>query len=590
MSVNPRKNLRILNPTKYFDPSKDKTHVRFPSPSSYRFQKMKVESFEARLYWQYRYCASLGCKTFFYTLTYNDENLPFKYGKPCFDYEDLRDLFTGGFRKQLLRKYGQTFKYFVGAELGCGEGERGLGNNPHYHILFFLEPANNPRFTFKQIPALEFRHLIRMYWQGFDQSDGFLDYRKCKYGIAKEGSENFGEVIDYRAVAYCAKYVTKDVRLKMREVDILKLLRFRYHVQLQKDLDFHRKFFKDVLKPLFFVNDISDAESLVRLLPEITEFANRFHDLTPIEVFDNDETFVKSVKLVCRFHHLWKEYFNFLNKEVDERCRKDINEWRNRYCNKPRISQNVGIYALNFIEDLANPRIEILTKKGKRMRLLPLYLYRKLFTGVVYPVERFFNGKFYQTNPIRVLNRDGINYKLSQLDKNIQRLSDKTKSLFELVVNDRSLFQMMLASDVNTECHYSFEDFKFRLSKLKVDFHEDYIYKQYAVYKLVYEDRCFEFNGDFPLLHYKLDYERFLIPSIFSVPRSDLALECFVEDIPKNYMYYETHPDFLRFAGIFAVFNLVSDYFAVQADIKAENEKKERDRIRSFHVSQSLKF
>lgn len=588
MSVNVRKDLRILNPTKYFDPSKDKTRVRFRSPSSFQYQKMKVESFEVRLYWQYRYCASLGCKTFFYTLTYNNEHLPFKYGKPCFDYEDLRDLFTGGFRKQLLRKYGQTFKYFVGAELGSGCGKRGLGNNPHYHILFFLEPANNPSFPFKQISSLQFRNLIRLYWQGFDQRDGFLDYRKCKFGIAKEGSENIGEVIDYRAVAYCAKYVTKDVRLKMREVEILKLLRFRYHMQLQSDLEFHKKFFHNIVKPSFFANEISDQEAFVSLLPEITEFANRLYDLTALEIFDNDETFVKSVKLVCRFHNLWKEYFNFLNEEVDDRCRIDLNEWRNRYCNKPRISQNVGCYALNFIEDLQNPRIEILTKKGKRMRLLPLYLYRKLFTGIVKPVEQFYNGKFYQTSSVRVLNREGINYKLSQLDKNIQMLSDKTKSLFALVVNDKLLFQMMLDSDVNTECHYSFDDFKFRLSQLKVDFQDDYIYKQYAVYRLVYEDRCFEFQGAFPVLHYKKDYEFFLQPSVFSVPRSDLALECFVENSCKNYMYYETHPDFLRFAGIFAVFNLVSDYFAVQADIKAEEEQKERDRIRSFHVSQSL--
>lgn len=588
MSVNQKKDLRILNPTKYFIPGKDRTHVRFKSPSSYCFQKMKVESFEARLYWQFKYCQSLGCPVFFYTLTYSDKNIPQKYGVSCFDYEDLRQFFTGGFRKILLRKYGLTFKYFVGAELGCGAGKRGLANNPHYHILFFLEPAASDGCFVKKITAFEFRHLVRLYWQGFDQEDSFVDYRDSKFGIAKEGSENLGEVIDYRAIAYVSKYVTKDVKLKMKEVDILKLLRFRYYMQLQNDLEFHKRFFHDIVKPSFFANPVSDQEAFVSLLPEISEFANRLYDFSSYEMFDNDETFVKSVKLVCRFRRLWKEYFDFLNNEVAEKCRLDINEWRNRHCNKPRISQGVGLYALDFIEDLLNPRIEVVTKNGKKMRLLPLYLYRKLFTGSVKPVEQFYNGKYYSTPMVRVLNREGINYKVSHLDESIQRLVDKTKSLFNLVVDNKELYYQLIDSDVNTECRYTFEDFKFRMNQLKADFIGDNIYKYYAIYKLVYEDRCFEFKGDFPVLHYKLDYERFLQPSVFSVPRSDLALECFIEDIPKNYMYYETHPDFLRFAGIFAVFNLVSDYFAVQADIKAENEKKERDRIRSFHVSQLI--
>ena len=139
--VNPKKPLRLKNTTKYFVLGKDKVRNSFSSSESYLARKSKIEGYESRLYWQYRYCQDVGGQTFFYTLTYSDKNLPEMYGQPCFDYEDLRDLFTGGFRKMLLRKYGTTFKYFVGAELGDGKGSRGFGNNPHYHVLFFLEPA-----------------------------------------------------------------------------------------------------------------------------------------------------------------------------------------------------------------------------------------------------------------------------------------------------------------------------------------------------------------------------------------------------------------------------------------------------------------
>lgn len=75
----------------------------------------------------------------------------------------MRDLLTGGFRKQLLRKFGTTFKYFIGAELGDGKGERGMHNNPHYHALFFLEDAHNPKYPYIKILPEQFRHLVRMY-------------------------------------------------------------------------------------------------------------------------------------------------------------------------------------------------------------------------------------------------------------------------------------------------------------------------------------------------------------------------------------------------------------------------------------------
>lgn len=162
MKVNPRKPLRLKNNSKYWNPETCKTHVQFSSPESYQSFKIKQEGYETRLYWQFKYCEDHKGQTFYYTLTYNDAHVPKYLGFNCFDYEDLRYLFTGGFRKILLRKFGTKFKYFVGAELGDGKGDRGLHNNPHYHVLFFLEPANDVRYSYLPISSY--------YFSSFDSS------------------------------------------------------------------------------------------------------------------------------------------------------------------------------------------------------------------------------------------------------------------------------------------------------------------------------------------------------------------------------------------------------------------------------------
>lgn len=251
LKVNKKKSSRLKNRTKYFNPKTNRTYVEFSSPDSYQSRQMKIEGYETRLYWQFRYCEDNNGQTFFYTLTYNDANMPKRYGINCFDYEDLRDLLTGGFRKKLLRKYGTTFKYFIGAELGDGKGSRGMHNNPHYHILFFLEPAHIERFPYTKISPTDFRHLVRLYWQGFDEDvDGFRDYNEAKYGIAKEG-DKIGKVTDFRAMSYCAKYVCKDAKLKMHESEVEKTLRFRYKREYKYCPEYSKQFFYNDIYRMF---------------------------------------------------------------------------------------------------------------------------------------------------------------------------------------------------------------------------------------------------------------------------------------------------------------------------------------------------
>lgn len=177
--------------------------------------------------------------------------MPKKYGFNCFDYEDLRDLLTGGFRKYLLRHYGTTFKYFIGAELGDGKGSRGMHNNPHYHVLFFLESANNPKYPYKVISPTDFRHLVRNYWQGFDEAtDGYRDYNEAKYGIAREG-ENDGLVTDFRACAYVSKYVCKDAKLKRNESKVESQIKMREMKKFKFTEESYKLYFQSHIYEMF---------------------------------------------------------------------------------------------------------------------------------------------------------------------------------------------------------------------------------------------------------------------------------------------------------------------------------------------------
>ena len=105
MLRNQKKPFSIPNRTHYFDPTTTRTTITVSSPFSYNSRRQKIEGYETRLYYQFLWCRDIGGQTFFYTLTYNDKAVPHLHGMNVFDYNDLRDLLTGGFRKMLLREY-----------------------------------------------------------------------------------------------------------------------------------------------------------------------------------------------------------------------------------------------------------------------------------------------------------------------------------------------------------------------------------------------------------------------------------------------------------------------------------------------------
>lgn len=587
--VNPKKGLVFQNSTTHFDKDKDRVKVRVSSPRSYKSRQDKIEGFESRLYWQFRFCQDHNGQTFYYTLTYNDRNIPRHYGMNCFDYEDLRDLLTGSFRKILLRKYGTKFKYFVSAELGDGKGERGLHNNPHYHVLFFLEDACDKRFPYKVISSEDFRHLVRLAWQGVDQDDfGFFDYKLMKYGVAKEG-EDCGKVKDFRACSYVAKYVCKDVAFVKNESKVEQQAKLRLRNELRYSEDIYGGFYRDFIQPMYNIPldssgscwKYTDSQLFDMYFPYVLEWMKA----VGIDC-DGKFSYQPVVSLILENEGLENRFLEYFDSRLEPFVQQAVNEWRNRFSNKCRISQGVGEYALEHIQDKLNPRIQVPdSDDGFKNRVPCMYYYRKLFCDVV----KDSNGV-----NLYVLNALGREYKALRLPVRIKKLVSECSGY--LAVIDGFLYDRMYESDVNTDVTFSYSDFRHALHFLLEDFDINTILTRYAEYKYVYQDRFFQIQDSgsdgkcsFPPIDVTADYKRFLVPSFYSVPRNDLMLSAFLESPPSNYLPYSEHSYFHRFIGIFNVLDLCSDYFFIQKDNRSQDIAERLQAIKRFHNKRLLK-
>lgn len=591
-NVNKKKSITLKNRTNHFDPKKDKVRITFSSPESYQNKSIKQEGYETRLYWQFRYCEENKGQTFYYTLTYNDTAMPKKFGMNCFDYEDLRDLLTGGFRKQLLRKYGSTFKYFIGAELGDGKGERGMHNNPHYHCLFFVENAKNDKFPYRKIKEDEMTHLIKLYWQGFDERrTGYRDYNTAKYGIIAEGK--FGAIVkDFRAINYVSKYVCKDVNLIQNEKVVIKQLKYKLNKQYRDNEETYRGFFYDEIYPMYNTPLNSKKTKWcftdIQLIKELIPDAFDLIELAFGEMDKNTklEELSPYVTQILNKENLWQKYYEYVDRYIQPKIKEGLNEWRNRYCNKCRISHGVGEYGLSHIRDKMNPGLQVPGKKGFKIRPIGMYYYRKLYTDVV----KDSNGQ-----NLYVLNELGQQYKAHRLPKQIHKLMDKSKDYIN-IIRDKKLYNEMLSSDVNTDVFLTYEQFNRQLNKILKDNNIQNILKHYAEYKLVYENRFFTYNinrdtgaADIPGINILDDYKRFLVPSFYSIPRNDMLLDMFLEDIPENYMDYSQHPYFNKYIGIFNMLDLCADYLFVQNDNKKQKDAEEHAATKRFHNQIEMK-
>ena len=300
--------------------------------------------------------------------------------------------------------------------------------------------------------------------------------------------------------------------------------------------------------------------------------------------------------MIIKKHHLYEDYCKFCRAKVDVQVHDDLVTYRNRYCNKCRISQQVGDYALKFITDYMNPMVQIPSKKGFKNRPLPMYLYRKLYTEVVSTDEVTRRGTIKHHSPVRVLNDLGVEYKVYRLDEQIKKKAEAAENDFNTLIYNEQLFERMRESDINIDVFQHYNDFQRMTNRLIENNKLKDIFKRYAEYKLIYEDRFLPVpcmghfdDSDFPAINIYDDYRRFIRPSIFTTTRSDLRLDAFLESDCSGYIPYSQHPYFLRYIGIFRVLDMCADYWFIQDDDKAQKEAEDIAAVKRFHDKQKLK-
>lgn len=129
------------------------------------------KQFALRIYMEK--CIERPAYSYFITLTYNDESIPYFSGRQCFS-KDHITTFLDSLRHG-LRRVGYSFRYFG----SCEYGEEGY--RPHYHFVFFLYPVDTgcEKCVFRRH---EFNHLYcQKYWHYGFTYDGTVTVRSVLY-------------------------------------------------------------------------------------------------------------------------------------------------------------------------------------------------------------------------------------------------------------------------------------------------------------------------------------------------------------------------------------------------------------------------
>lgn len=172
MCLNPKK---ILNRSNHFNDTMP-LYLTVNCGKCAECRSVSQNDWFVRAYYEWMHNKGL---TLFYTLTFNNDNLPKVCGLPCFSKRKVQ-LFLKRLRSR-LSEYDINLKYLITAEFGE------LYKRPHYHALFFVDSNKlSPYFIY---------NLIKLAWS---------------YGFVKAG-DNCGVVNSTSGISYVTKYITKDL-------------------------------------------------------------------------------------------------------------------------------------------------------------------------------------------------------------------------------------------------------------------------------------------------------------------------------------------------------------------------------------------
>lgn len=566
----------VENKTHYFS-EYTKLYNCLPDPDSFSVQSSKRMGYFQRLWFEYAYCRKVNGKCFYYTLTYNDGSIPMYRGRPCFSYDDIRYVTNGSLSKTLLRKYGSVLRYFCACETGEGKGKRGLGNNPHYHFIFYVEPADNPKYPYVPITAQEFKDLIYNIWQG-SPSNVFVPWQLAKFGHVQEGLYN-GEVLSPDAFKYVGKYVVKDSEEMLYEKSLKRELESEIRLSSfdNRCLYYYYKYIR------FVQNDISGR----------SEFFDYFY-LHHYWLYRSD--LKKRGLPYCSykdflFHHglagiskidLFSQWFD--NWYVPQYLEELMSDYRNKYSPKARLSKTLGQYGLNFIV-LQNgcPRVVLNTSKGYEVQYPCLYYIRRLFYDVrICPVTG---------NPLYYLNEYGIKLKLCSLETNLSVFQNSTREHIAYAFHNN----VGLPLGDSPDCYNKLFNQFLSLSDYPDLYNE--IIRRYSVYHTVYQYRCF--SDDYHFLtedckpeDYKLDYGLFLHQNSYYLDFQKGKIFDLITH--KVMLSFSSHPAFIQFINYFKMLDVLNEVVTSQLSYARKTEfsrkSKHMKRLNAYRYSSTLEF
>ena len=500
-------------------PNKTHYYCRYSRPvnvcvdqDSFGSECSRRQAFFQRLFFEHKYTKMVQGQSFFLTCTYNNAAIPMYHlgdtSFPCFNYDHIRLLTNGALSKVLARKYGSRLRYFCACESGEGKGKRGLGNNPHYHFIFNVQPlhvAGHPDYTnYKLISERDFVKLVQDTWQGDEWK-----FQRMRFGMAKPGK--LGALISEAgdAFSYVGKYVTKSVQDRSNE---LRIQNYYYH-QVRKTGITHEVLFAYYQ---YCKSQICNSHNIKHEFIKdfrIHEYNCWRRSYNPYMRSDFYQKFMISWYQGVPAIDQLLDWFNKIY--VLDYVRDKVNEYRNKFSGKVRLSKSYGDYGLHFVFDVdSSPKIRVVHSGTEKTQTPCLFYLRKLYYDVkICP---------YTGNPLYVLTSFGREVKCNQLASKVKCMVQRVKQSIAYVVHNRvyipygsdllnrieygldssdpknvSLlpFIRSLQTDHSLDlfessaCYCYLKDHFFGWSKF------DECITRYAYFKIVYENRVFFDNG-----------------------------------------------------------------------------------------------
>lgn len=232
-------------------------------------QIMRSSAF-VRMKFEYEHCIASKGMCFFFTLTFADEYVPFKFRRMCFDKSMIQD-WLQSFRCIFRRHYGYTVKYLIVSELGHVGTHR-----PHHHGVFFLYPDD--KYQCKSWKSDGKNHYkIPIFSQSYCKV-----IRDCwKYGRCdvQEFDPSKGGFL------YISKYISKDIEEDSLFKDIItriQMKRGKSDCILPYNSKDKYKFFPHAKRKIRKRQQRNHIDYLLNTFPALFAFKNRYCAFTMI--------------------------------------------------------------------------------------------------------------------------------------------------------------------------------------------------------------------------------------------------------------------------------------------------------------------